>query len=330
MRRPHGTITRGGCVGIKLVVETMKHAPAEISSAERLLLIVLAEQASDTTRECWPGMDLIQQHAGLTHEAVRKALQRLAARGLEVRVPLGNDRKGRNVYAFQGQRTRYRIPHFAPSGGTEFPSLDDESRDEIPTIVAGQDSHHSEREVGTSSLSGGNLVPERWEEIPTLSLKNPQDPSSSSRPIDLIRASGVVKEEEEDEFHQWIIKDRDPRSPLWWKAVVANDNFQGLAERWRAQRPRPPRSTALAECTDCQTPTKHLGANGLCTACQAYQVAEEFLRTVPNENRTKAESQARAEGFTSVRAVKIRAVELLYASYPDVVDPDWPPPEVSP
>ena len=281
MKRTAGSATRSrggrkgsGAVGIKLVVEVLKGAPVELTSGERLLLVVLAEQAREETRECWPGMDLICEHTGLTADAVRKVLQRLAARGLEVRVAVGKDRKGRAIYAYEGASTRYRIPRFrASSGAPALPPPDDGSRDRSPATdgpepetrspsEAGTQSHHeggpesrqlagprSHQEPGTQSaeegpqsLRGGTVVPKRRERSTALPLSSPQFPSSSSRERDFIRAAAVVKEEEEEEFHAWIVKSYSPGAPQWWSAVDKQNDFGRLAERWRAQRtPTPPR-----------------------------------------------------------------------------------------
>lgn len=103
-------------MGIRLVVEVLDHAPADLTAVDRLVLIVLAEQANDQTRECWPGWELIarrMQWAGYRDggkNAVSKALANLARRGVEVRVPIGATDDGKAVYAAHGRRTTYRIP----------------------------------------------------------------------------------------------------------------------------------------------------------------------------------------------------------------------------
>lgn len=97
-------------MGIRLIVEVLDHAPPTLSAAERLLLVVVAENANDTTREGWPGMDVLCRRVGLKPAGVRKALQRLAGRGLDVRVALGKDGRGEPVYSWPGKRTTYRLP----------------------------------------------------------------------------------------------------------------------------------------------------------------------------------------------------------------------------
>src|SRR4029450_10218269 len=91
-----------------------------------------AEASSDSTRECWPGMDVLCARARMTPEGVRKALARLAGRGLECRLPLtdaeGNrmviregKRAGQPVYSHPGRRTTYRLPPLS-NGETQVPA----------------------------------------------------------------------------------------------------------------------------------------------------------------------------------------------------------------
>lgn len=97
-------------MSIRLIVEVLDHAPADLTSQERLVLVVLAEGARDHTRTCWPGMDLLAHRTGLDASNVRRALDRLTRRGYALRVPLGTDKHGRPVYAYRGHATAYRVP----------------------------------------------------------------------------------------------------------------------------------------------------------------------------------------------------------------------------
>jgi hypothetical protein len=102
-------------VSVRLVAEALDHAPAELTPSERLVLLVLAEDANNKTRTCSPGMDVLTRRTGLTEDGVRKVLQQLAARGHELRVPVGIDTHGRPIYAKRGHRTTYRIPELRPA-----------------------------------------------------------------------------------------------------------------------------------------------------------------------------------------------------------------------
>lgn len=93
--------------------------PAEISSGERLVALEIADQANEQTRRAY-GKNLLQtvaRRTGYTDEKqVGKALGKLGARGLELRVPIHKNgrplinAKGRPVFAYEGHETTYKIP----------------------------------------------------------------------------------------------------------------------------------------------------------------------------------------------------------------------------
>lgn len=99
-------------MGIRLITEVLDNAPAELTTSERLLLVVLAESARDETRRCWPGMEMLVQRTGLSGRGVQKTLERLTARGYEVRVAAGTDKNGRPTFAHSGHATVYQLPRF--------------------------------------------------------------------------------------------------------------------------------------------------------------------------------------------------------------------------
>ncbi|MGC1211271.1 MAG: helix-turn-helix domain-containing protein [Micromonospora sp.] len=157
-------------MGIRLVVEVLDHAPPELTAAERLLLVVIAESANDATREGWPGMEVLTRRTGLKERGVRAALVRLAERGHEVRLPLGKDKHGRPVYSCHGKRTTYRIPRFAKDGtvvppytGTVVPPSEPERR------------HHGAGKAAPQRQEGGTTVPP----FPQEPSKNPQQRRAS-------------------------------------------------------------------------------------------------------------------------------------------------------
>lgn len=101
-------------MGYRLYREVLDRAPASLSSGDRLVFAVIADYCNDTTREGQPGMADVTRRAGLSSSGVGKALARLAAKGIEIRVPIGRDTRGRLVFAFEGEATRYRIPELPP------------------------------------------------------------------------------------------------------------------------------------------------------------------------------------------------------------------------
>jgi hypothetical protein len=103
-------------VSYRLVSEVLEHAPAGLTYAERYLLLALAEWSDDHTRTCWYGPEAIMQRMRVdSWDAVAKVFRGLAAKGLEVRVPIATDRRGHPQYAKRGTKTTYRIPPLAAS-----------------------------------------------------------------------------------------------------------------------------------------------------------------------------------------------------------------------
>lgn len=104
-------------MGIKRIKEVMDHAPEDLTPAERLILLVVAEDIRDEDpgRQTWPKFNaaLLARRTGLTGKgSLKDALQRLARRGLEIRVPLTVGKDGRPVYAVPGKQCKYRLPVF--------------------------------------------------------------------------------------------------------------------------------------------------------------------------------------------------------------------------
>lgn len=164
---------------MKLLNEVIDHAPDDLTPGEMLVLVVLAYGARDTTRECWPGMDVLSQRTRLHPNSVTKVLRRLAERGLDVRVPMGTDARGRTFYAARGRQSTYRLPdlkakpsaHLSPPQSQAISSpLDEESQAErhlkvSPTAPKGEPSawpvsHEESLEVKTltTPASVGRLL----------------------------------------------------------------------------------------------------------------------------------------------------------------------------
>lgn len=156
-------------MGVKLMVEVLDYAPEDLTATERLVLVALAERARDDTRDVLPRESetvrgMVMRRARLTDSGLRKVLSRLAARGLECRVPLAADKEGRPVYAFEGRTSSYRVPVLrADLLGLP---LDDERQDE-------RDASGQEKAGRTGRLGGTGgppLEPERQDERDALSL----------------------------------------------------------------------------------------------------------------------------------------------------------------
>ncbi|WP_433319154.1 hypothetical protein [Micromonospora chersina] len=157
-------------MGVRLIVEVLDHAPPGLTAGDRLLLVVLAENANDETREGWPGWELIARRMRWADQrdggknAVSTALANLARRGVECRVPIGQTEAGRPVFAAHGRRTTYRIPHLRRVAET--PTLEGLVR--VPPINA--------EGWQSSGTKGGNPGGRRVAESATPS---PQEPSGN-------------------------------------------------------------------------------------------------------------------------------------------------------
>ena len=66
--------------------------------------------------QCWLDADTLAHMSGLKADGVGKALRRLAARGLEARVPLVDGAMGRGAYSHMGSTPPYRIPKALVTG----------------------------------------------------------------------------------------------------------------------------------------------------------------------------------------------------------------------
>lgn len=105
-------------MAVSLIVEVMDFATgSDLTPAERYILVTIAEQAHAETRRAWQEYGgngkrrwVLHERVGLSETGLRTALQRLAGRGLEVRVALGTDARGRPFYAAHGHQTTYRLP----------------------------------------------------------------------------------------------------------------------------------------------------------------------------------------------------------------------------
>lgn len=115
-RAGYGCSSHGGAVmGIKRVVDVLVNAPKDLTAAERMVLVAIGENVrdGDPTRLTWPDFNVhtLAERTGLTGKgSLKSALQRLAGRGLEVRVPISQGKDGRPVFALPGKQCRYRFP----------------------------------------------------------------------------------------------------------------------------------------------------------------------------------------------------------------------------
>ena len=92
-------------------------AAADLSLAERTVLLIIAERANEKTREMWRHrgddatlFERICQVTGMDRSGLTKVLKRLAGREIEVRVQLGETNTGAPVFAHRGTAMRFFLP----------------------------------------------------------------------------------------------------------------------------------------------------------------------------------------------------------------------------
>lgn len=97
-------------------------AAAGLTLAERAVLLIIAERAHEKTRQMWryktddvTSFEYICQVTGMDRGGLTKALRKLAARDLEVRVPLDFDRNGKPVFAYRGAAMKFALPELPAS-----------------------------------------------------------------------------------------------------------------------------------------------------------------------------------------------------------------------
>lgn len=97
-----------------MVAEVLNHAPPGLTAAERLVLISIAMEVREFGRHCEIPSSELRRQTRMSGRGVRYALERLAKRGIEVRVPIGTDRHGKPFYAVRGSSPVFVLPRLAP------------------------------------------------------------------------------------------------------------------------------------------------------------------------------------------------------------------------
>ena len=97
-------------VGYKLRREIEDLFPGPCTPAERLVGLEIAEYGHEATRISLMPISLLCSRTGMSPDGVKKALQRLLARGLDFRISHGKGSDGRPVYSKRGAPPEYRVP----------------------------------------------------------------------------------------------------------------------------------------------------------------------------------------------------------------------------
>jgi hypothetical protein len=175
--------------------------PDGLSSGERLVALELADSAHDRTRLAYGSglLDAVARRAGLADgKQVGAVLGKLARHGLELRVPIGEDKRGRPVYSHPGRATTYRIPDAAhPLLRGMVPSEQDHFDVDEPMDI---DSDASSGPVdaganGPADEANGPAPAAEWSRANPGMVPPPRDPTTNHHSLPLITALGATDAE---------------------------------------------------------------------------------------------------------------------------------------
>jgi hypothetical protein len=227
-------------------------AAAGLTDNERLVLMLVAERSHERTRDMWrhkaDDETLSERMAaclGVTQKVLGAVLGRLAARGLECRVPLGVDKKGRPVFATRSRATSFRLPELPasvtlPTGewSRREGTISDPCPVDNPTVDAHQDEemvpserdHSANGPVRTGPFTANG--PFTTGPYPSTDLPSEDNPSNPSDPSSVVavedaassRASFEEEKFDQDEYRmaqQQLLDRPDCGAPFLARAAAA-------------------------------------------------------------------------------------------------------------
>ncbi len=195
-------------MAVSLITEVMTFCVGtDITPTERYILVAIAEQANAKTRQAWQESGengrrrwVLAEQVGLSPTGLRDALQRLAKRGLEVRVPLTKDASGRVVYAVYGRQTTYRLPDLPTRPGDAQPSPRGDGRPSGPGD-------------GQTLPPDGQTLPPDGQPSPYPSVSRQSPNSGHARePRHIVMDNTDAKPSEADAVVTRIVNEVNPRS----------------------------------------------------------------------------------------------------------------------
>lgn len=185
-------------------------AAGGLTVAERMVLVTIAERANEKTRMMWRHRsddvslsERIREVVGVSRQNLTKVFNRLAERGLEVRVQVGTTDAGKPVFAHKGHATDFRLPDLPAS--VRLPQSDAEMRrkepvDNPPREPPGPSSEPSQSDAQTrgfdakgtpGGVAKGSKATPRGVPHPSKDTPSTTNPSSCGSPT-----YGVAVEDE--------------------------------------------------------------------------------------------------------------------------------------
>lgn len=228
-------------MGVRLMVEVLDRCPEDASLGERLLLVALAEKASDETRRViWTRGEnpraVLRRRLGVSESGLTKVFARLADRGLDPRVAITTDRRGRPVYAYEGAAVEYQIPLLSACLVGE--ALVDNSPESLPdgaTTHGGEGGRRGTLDVTTGEALEPESLPDGVGHIP---------PSLNGPSIDARERNGLLLTPPEHRVavlellgrHGTALAEEDAVDCVAWVAtVITPTNLAGYLSRFSAE-----------------------------------------------------------------------------------------------
>ncbi|WP_431881685.1 hypothetical protein [Micromonospora chalcea] len=218
--------------------------PGLLTAAERGLVLEIADECNDATREGWPGVELLVRRADLSPRTIQEALNRIGKKWIELRVALGTDKHGRPFYSHAGKRTTFRFPQFPKQ---QEGATDPGASAEEGAMDPGAFEQEGAMDPGASEQKGATDPGLRCDRSGGLSLKDPLKNSLSPREESRTEREKIsegqknrttqshravarlgVPDDLVEPVVAWLTRQHRIASPGWWIAASKNGS---LADR---------------------------------------------------------------------------------------------------
>lgn len=148
--------------------------PGKLTPLERHLILEIADQCGDDSREGFPGSELLALLIDKPERTVEETLKNIAKKWIELRVELGKGSDGRPYYSHRKKRTTFRFPAHAELASvyekaTGIPWASSTSAT-LPGAV-----RKSKNKAPDTSGASGRKPPTSSTEAPDFSVESPRE-----------------------------------------------------------------------------------------------------------------------------------------------------------
>lgn len=165
-------------MGIRLIVEVLNSAPEALTHREKLLLVVLAEDANDDTRITWNSVERpeVLRGAKLSRAQLYAVLKALATKGVLERLSSGQ----------KNGTAKYKIHTFETPQCQEFPDTDEPSQcPNSPDTDTSQCPEFPDTDANGQCQENADTEPSQCQGFPDVSVREsltptPLNPSSTT------------------------------------------------------------------------------------------------------------------------------------------------------